>query len=97
MNDEVKLWTVAVGNAPSPFSLPSVKRKAKAALDLAKQQEGFVGVNPQPPRGTLLLFRTENNAKRARNVLRAAGVVCGTNICEVFVDKKYVQEENPNA
>lgn len=67
--------------------------KAKAALALAKQQEGFVGVNPQPPRGTLLLFRTESNAKRARNVLHAAGVVCGTNICEVFVDKRYVPEE----
>ena len=93
MKDEVKLWTVAVGNAPGPFSLPSAKRKAKAAFDLIKQQEGFVGVNPQPPRGTLLLFRTENNAKRARNVLLEAGVVCGTNICEVYVDKKYIQEE----
>lgn len=93
MADEVKLWTVAVGNAPSPLSLPSVKKKARDAFDLIKQQEGFVGVNPQPPRGTLLLFRTENNAKRARNVLREAGVVCGTNICEVFVDKKYVPEK----
>lgn len=89
----VKLWTVAVGNAPGPLSLPSTKRKAKAAFDLIKQQEGFVGVNPQPPLGTLLLFHTENNAKRARNVLRAAGVVCGNNICEALVDDQFLPKE----
>lgn len=85
---------MAVGNAPGPFSLPSTKRKAKAAFDLIKRHEGFVGVNPQPPHGTLLLFRTENDAKRARNVLRTAGVVCGTNICEVFVDRQFVPKED---
>lgn len=89
----IKLWTVAVGNTPGPVSLPSTKRKAKAAVDLIKQQEGFVGVNPQPPLGTLLLFRTENNAKRARNVLRAAGVVCGNNICKVLVDARSLPKE----
>ena len=89
----VKLWTVAVGNAPGPLSLPSTKRKAKAAFDLIKQQEGFVGVNPQPPLGTLLLFRTENNAKRARNVLRAAGVVCENNICAALVDDQFLPKE----
>ena len=89
----IKLWTVAVGNTQGPFSLPSTKRKAKAAVDLIKQQEGFVGVNPQPPLGTLLLFRTENNAKRARNVLRAAGVVCGTMHRPTAINR-IVKEEN---
>ena len=89
----VKLWAVAVGNAPGPLSLPSTKRKAKAAFDLIKHQEGFVGVNPQPPLGTLLLFSTENNAKRARNVLRAAGVVCGNNICEILADDRFLPKE----
>lgn len=89
----LKLWAVAVGNVPSPFSLPSVKRKAKAAIDLIKQQEGFVGVNPQPPLGTLLLFWTENNAKAARNTLRAAGVICGNNICPCMVDERFLPRE----
>lgn len=89
----IKLWTVAVGNAPGPLSLPRTKRKAKAAFDLIKQQEGFVGANPQPPLGTLLLFHTKNNAKSARNVLRAAGVICGNNICEVLVDDQFLPKE----
>lgn len=93
MSDEVKLWAFAVGNAPGPFAAPSTKRKAKAALDLIKEQEGFVGIDPQPPHGTMLLFRTENNAKRARNILRVAGVVCGKNIVEAFVDKKDLPKE----
>lgn len=44
------------------------------------------------PRGTLLLFDTENNAKGARNVLRFNGVKCGDNICKAYVDKKYLEE-----
>ena len=85
--DEVKLWTVAVGNAPGPLTLPSTRWKAKKAIEIIKQQEGLVGVHPEPPYGTLLLFRTENDAKKARNVLRAATIECGKNIGEVFVKK----------
>ena len=86
-DNEVKLWTVAVGNAPGPLAFPSTRCTAKKAIEIIKQQEGLVGVHPEPPRGTLLLFRTENDAKRARNVLRAATIECGKNICEVFVKK----------
>ena len=97
MKEEVELWTVAVGNMPGPFSLPGTRRLAKAAIDLIKQQAGFVGVDPQPPHGTLLLFRTENNAKRARNVLRENGVRCGNNVCKVFVDKEFFTKEKERA
>ncbi len=91
---EAEVWTVAVGNAPSIFSMPHIKKKAKAALLLAKEQKGFVGANPQPPRGTLLLYRTENDAKIARNVLQAHGVVCGNNICKVYIDERYLPKED---
>ena len=57
------------------------------AIELIKEQEGLVGVTPMYPRGTLLLFDTENNAKGARNVLRFNGVKCGDNICKVFIDE----------
>ncbi len=85
-NGEKKYWTVAVGNLAGPFALPSTRWKEKKILNIIKEQEGFVGVHPCPPKGTLLLFKTENNAKKARNVLRAEGVLCGKNICEVYAD-----------
>ena len=89
--DLVELWTFAVGNLPGIFSLPHVKKKTAKAIKLIKEQEGFVGVNPQPPRGTLLLFKTENNAKKAKNILSAAGIACGNGIYMVHVEKRYLE------
>ena len=86
-DNEVKLWTVAVGNAPGPLALTSTRARAKKAIKIIKQQEGLVGVHPEPPYGTLLLFKTENEAKKARNVLLAATIECGKNIGNVFVKK----------
>ena len=79
----VTLWTVAIGNLPGPLASRRKKRDAETALKLASEQEGFVGVHPCPPNGTVLLYLTENDAKRARNVMVAEGVVCGKNICSV--------------
>lgn len=81
-----KYWTITIGNFQGPFALPSTKRKEKKIMNIIKEQEGFVGIHLHPPEGTLLLFKTENNAKKARNVLRAEGVLCGKNICEVYAD-----------
>lgn len=88
--NEVALWTVAVGNLPM---FPWFNKGAREAIKLIKEQEGFVAVYPQYPHGTLLLFDTENNAKGARNVLRFRGVDVGKNICKVFVDKKYLEKK----
>ena len=87
---EVEVYTVAVGNLPAlpKFMMP---KKVTKAIELIKEQEGFIGACPCYPHGTLLLFDTENNAKGARNVLRFNGVQCGTNICKAYVDEKYVQ------
>lgn len=60
------------------------------AIELINEQEGLLGVTPMPPRGTLLLFDTENHAKGARNMLRFNGVKCGDNICKGIID----EEEN---
>lgn len=86
---EMEVWTVAVGNIPPlpDFLMPKVVKKA---LEVIKEQEGLIGVTPMPPRGTLLLFDTENNAKGARNVLRFNGIKCGDNICKGYVDENYL-------
>lgn len=90
---EIELWSVAVGNLPllPRFLQP---KGTKRAVELIKEQEGLVAVHPCYPRGTLLLFDTENNAKGARNILRYNGVQCGDNICKVFVEKELLEDKD---
>ena len=76
----VSYWSVAVGNLPLFFG----RKQAKKALEYISQQEGFVGICPCYPRGTLCLFKTLNDAKGARNMMRLKGIKCGDNICEVY-------------
>lgn len=87
---EVKVYTVAIGNAPMPWASRKVKKSAEKAINFIKELDGFIGVNPQPPRGTLCLFRTENDAKIARNRMNAEGIRTGDNICECYIDERYV-------
>ena len=65
---EIEVYTVAVGNMPMlpKFLMP---KAVTDAIEIIKKQEGLIGVTPMYPRGTLLLFDTENNAKGARNVV----------------------------
>ena len=87
---EVKCYTVAVGTiSMSPFKM----HKCKEALKYITTLEGFVGIHPRPE-GTLCLFTSENSAKGARNMMRAKGIQTGKNICEVFVDERYIKENN---
>ena len=90
---EVQLWAVAVGNLPMPWHPRKIRKAGIAAFKFIKKLDGFVGVTPMPPRGTLCLFRTENDAKRGMNLMNSEGIVTGKNICEVFVDEKYLREE----
>ena len=89
----VRAWTVAIGNAPSIFSSIRVKRSAKKALKYISEQEGLIGFHPHPPMGTLCLFVSENDAKRAKNMMEAAGIHTGNNICECFVDMEYIPKK----
>ena len=84
---EMRAWTVAVGNLPI---FPT--KRTKKTMELIKSQDGFIGVVPFYPRGTLILFETENDAKGARNVYRFYGIKCGDNICEVEYES-----DNPSA
>ena len=70
------LWSVATGNVN-----PLVKKSRKAS-EYITSLEGFVAVHPTPDyTGTHWFFDTENNAKGARNMMRAKGIHCGDNIC----------------
>ena len=87
--NEVSAWTVAVGNIPlNPFKM----KKAEKALKYIVKLEGFIGFTPCAPYGTLCLFKTENDAKGARNLMRAKGIQTGINIGEVYIDKMYLEQ-----
>lgn len=77
---EKKAYTVAIGNIPL---FP--RKETRQAVEYIKTLKGFIGVHPVYPRGTLCLFETKNDAIGARNLMRAKGIHCGDNICEVFI------------
>lgn len=89
-DNESVCYTVAIPNLPI---IPSkgVKKFVKYISGL----KGFVGLRPEYPHGTLLIFMTENDAKSARNLIRNYegydGNV-GTNICEVYVPNEFLKE-----
>lgn len=84
--DEIEAWTVGVGNLP-----PIPTGSSRKALELIRSLEGFIGIHPLPPMGTLLLFRSENDAIRGKNLLDYKGVKTSRNISKVFIEKKYAQ------
>lgn len=89
--EDVKAYTVAVGNI-TPFN-----RKSRMAVAIIAKLEGLYGVHPCPPRGTLLMFKSKNAAKRGRNVLEDKGIICGKNICECYIDARYAKERVTDA
>jgi len=81
-------YTVAIPNLPL---VPS--KKVMEFVKWMHDLEGFVGIRPEYPHGTLIVFKTENDAKRARNLIRTYPEYDGTvgnNIGEVFVPGEYV-------
>lgn len=89
LENEVVVYTVAVGNLPV-----FAKKKTRKALRFIKGLDGFIGVYPYYPHGTLCFFRTLNQAKIAKNMMDAQGIATGFNITEAFIDKKYVEGIN---
>lgn len=87
----MRAYTVAIPNLPI-FPNKRVKKFVKYIGTL----EGFIGIHPAYPHGTLLLFKTENNAKMARNLIKSYKGYesdVGVNICEVKIDDMYWSEE----
>ena len=87
MPHETTAFTVAIANLPI---IPT--RDSRKAIQIIKKLDGFYGIHPAFPHGTLLLFKTENDAKRAKNILESEGIKTGDNICKVFIPKEYTRE-----
>ena len=93
---EVKAYTVAVPNLAGTVKgtlKPRMMRDSKKLLNYVQKLDGFLGIHPAPPHGTLLLFRTENDAKRARNLLISDLKLnqVGNNICECYIPEEYAR------
>ena len=85
---EVKAYAFAIGN----FSIPFVTRDQLKVIEALKKMDGFFGVKPEFPKGTLLIFKSENHAKRAMNELEAMGVKTGGVVGECFIPEEYAKE-----
>ena len=83
--EEIEVWSVAVGNV-NPFLKASRK-----AIEYIAKLDGLVGVHPHYPDGTLVLFESENSAKRARNMMESKGIKCGNNICKIYIPAIYAK------
>ena len=75
----VKAWSVAVGN------INPLQKASRDAVKYISKLNGFVGFFPHYPHGTLCFFKTENNAKIARNKMESKGIQTGRNICEMEI------------
>ena len=90
--NETIVFTVGCGRMfPLITDKKKIRKGIEEALDYIKKLEGFVGVHPVDLWHTLLLFDTENNAKRARNLLREKDVQCANYIVPILVETKYLK------
>lgn len=89
---EIKAFAFAISH-PMPIDKKGEKAM-KATAEFASKLDGLLGVNVQVPFGTLLIFKTVNDAKRAKNRCEAAGIKTGKDIVEIFVEKKYLKPED---
>ena len=90
--DETIVFTVGCGRIlPLITARKKIRKGMQEALEYIKKLDGFVGVRPVDLWHTLLLFDTENNAKRARNSLRAKDIQCANYIVPILVETKYLE------
>lgn len=81
---DVRVWTVAT-ETPIVYGLRG-RKETRRMVEFIVGLDGYVGVHPDSlGRGVVWLFRTENDAKAARNLMEARGIRCGVNICEAFL------------
>ena len=92
--DETIVFTFGCGRImPLVTDRKKTRKGMEEALEYIKKLEGFVGVQPVDLWHTLLIFDTKNNAKRARNLLRAKDVQCANYIVPILVETKYLEWE----
>lgn len=87
-DDEVTCYSIMIPNLPL---IPS--KKVMDFIKWVNELEGFLGLYPNYPFGTALIFDTENNAKGGRNLMRSyPGIEFPIGeISECYVEKKYLR------
>ena len=66
---EVKAYALGVPNlagTTGKFHTRKVWKDSKKLIDYVTKLDGFLGIHPDYPHGTALIFRAENDAKRAK-------------------------------
>lgn len=92
---EVKAYALGVPNlagTTGKFHPRKVWRDSKKLMNYVTKLDGFLGIHPQYPHGTALIFRTENDAKRAKNLLIYDLKINQIgNVVECFIPEDYAQ------
>lgn len=92
---EVKAYALGIPNlagTTGKFHTRKVWRDSKKLMDYVTKLDGFLGIHPQYPHGTALIFRTENDAKRAKNLLIYDLKINQIgNVVECFIPEEYAQ------
>lgn len=95
---EVKAWSFAVPNLAGLCSFPTPRQLADSIklINYLKDLDGFLGIHPMPPRGTMVIFRTKNDAIRAKNLLIYDLEIneIGNNIVECYIPEEYARVDN---
>lgn len=76
----MEVYTVAIGNLPI-----TPRKKVKKALKWIETLEGFIAFMPCYPHGTLCLFKEENQAIRAKNLMDAYPIQTGKNVSKITI------------
>lgn len=89
---ETIVFTVGCGRImPLRTDRKKTRKGMEEAIKYIKKLDGFVGVHPVDLWHTLLLFDTENNAKGARNLLKAKDIQCANYIVPILIETKYLR------
>lgn len=88
--DEEIVFTFGAGRIIPKIGM---RKQMKAGMDLVKAQDGFLGVHPIDLWHTLLIFDTLNNAKGARNNLKAKGMGVGQ-VAPILVEKQFICKDD---
>ena len=90
---EVKAWGFAVANLAGTCGIPTFRqmRDTQKLLDYIKNLDGFMGVHPHPPEGTVLIFKTKQEAIRAQNLLKFDLEIneIGKHVVEIYIPEEY--------
>lgn len=87
--NEVIVFAVGTGRIYPKGMGRKMKKAMKEAMEYIISLEGFVGFHPVDLWHTMLLFETLNNAKGARNNLKAKGISVGQ-VVPIVIEEKYL-------